>query len=382
MPSENINNNSTIISQLKLHTNFGGGEVYARFLCEAISRIGFQPLIVTHPDATYWNYLPLPPNTIKLQATNTKEAIALTPSNTILINHAPMSKELVQLAAENHTMVCIVHMPYTGDPRSFDGYHRVLGVSKHVIHSLQVSGIDPWPIPLLGVSDVKRGEANKNDLFKTSEFDWDQRKVRDRFLGATEPVWSKLRPQPTFNKIPGSLTLGIVSRLATIKKFPELFNHLSDVISKIPEVRIEIFGSGGYAQVRDIKKSLEPINGKVRFWGHQHDIVSIYKNVDFVLSGLPEREALGLNLIEAQQLGTPVIAVDAPPFTETVSNGVTGWLYKDPREDNGADFQKLLTGIINEELILDDSQKTAYLEKFSMVAFSERLYNALIDLTT
>lgn len=369
-----------IIAQLKLHKYFGGGEVYAQFLCEAISRMGYQPLIITHPDAHYWDNLPLPQNTIKLQASCLKEALALTPDNTILINHAPMDKYLVGLAKKKHTMVCLVHMPYTGDPTTFDGYDRVLGVSQHVINSLQQKGITPDPTPLLGVSDVTRGGANTNDLFKTSEFDWDQRKVRDRFLDTTEPIWSKFRSKPMYKKIPKSLTIGIVSRLATIKKFPELFNSISPVISKIPEVRIEIFGSGGYAQVRDIKKALAPIKDRVRFWGHQHDIISVYNNIDFLLSGLPEREALGLNLIEAQQLGTPIIAVDAPPFTETVAHGITGWLYRDPREDSGTDLKHLLTGILSGELTLDHDQEAEHLEKFSIGAFSERLHIALKDL--
>lgn len=46
---------------------------------------------------------------------------------------------------------------------------------------------------------------------------------------------------------------------------------------------------------------------------------------------MPEREALGLNVIEAQACGVPVMAPGAPPFTETVLPEQTGWLYADPR---------------------------------------------------
>ena len=131
--------------------------------------------------------------------------------------------------------------------------------------------------------------------------------------------------------------------------------------------------------MRDLRKTLRPIRSQVRFWGHQSNIKAVYQNLDFVLSGLPEREALGLNLIEAQQLGTPVIAVDAPPFIETVLHGVTGWLYEDPRKDNGASFKKLMLGIISGKLQLKSTGKNKHLEEFSMNAFSIRLNNAIKD---
>ena len=37
-----------------------------------------------------------------------------------------------------------------------------------------------------------------------------------------------------------------------------------------------------------------------------------------------------------------MLAVNAPPFTETVQDGRTGLLYRDPREDQGADFARVL----------------------------------------
>lgn len=371
-------NDRRVIAQLKLHQSFGGGEIYARFLCEAISAIGLQPLIVTHPKASYWENLLLPHKTIHFTANNNKEGISKIPENAILINHAPMSQEDVQTASSKHKVLCIVHMPFTGEPCAFDGYDKILGVSEHVNNSLRNKGITPWPTPLLGVSDINRG-PDHSIIKKNSEFDWDQRKVRDRLLGITEPYWSRLRRKQTFNKTQNTITIAIVSRLTTIKKFPELLKSIAPVIQETNNVRIEIFGSGGYAQVRDIKKAIQPIVNKVRFWGHQHDVESVYRSVDIVLSGLPEREALGLNLIEAQQLGVPVLAVKAPPFTETVADGVTGWLYKDPREDDGRHFKQLLSKIVDGKLRLDHTKREVHLEKFSMKSFSERINNALSD---
>jgi len=117
--------------------------------------------------------------------------------------------------------------------------------------------------------------------------------------------------------------------------------------------------------------------GQVRFWGHQQDVAAIYTQLDFVLSGLPEKEALGLNIIEAQQCGTPVLAVRAPPFTETVIEGETGFFFADPREDAGVSFGRLLERLLAGALRPDPRLAKAHLERFSFAAFRERVARAL-----
>ncbi len=364
------------IAQIKLHRHFGGGEVYARFLCAALDGLGHPNLILTHPRATYWNTLKLPAGTLRHEAATPEEAIRAIPKGIPVISHAPLPQSLLRQATARNPMSCIVHMPFTGKAEDFAGYERVFAVSEHVANSLRQRGVEPWPEPLLGVADFQRGSAGDGSIQRRSEFDWDQRKVRDRLLGLSESIWSRLRPQATYVRNPAHLNLCVVSRLTTIKKFPELFTLLAPIMAEFPRVRLELFGAGGYAQVRDTRVALRPLGERVRFWGHQTDITTIYRNVDCVLSGLPEREALGLNLIEAQQLGTPVIAVDAPPFTETVAHGVTGWLYRDPREDRGEDFRSLLRSFLDHRLELDRSGAKAHLQRFSMPAFMERVQRA------
>ncbi len=367
-----------LVAQIKLHRYFGGGEVYAQFITRSLSNLTIPNIIFTHKNADYWELLTLPNNSRQIKVSSLEEIIHKIPKGILIITHAPLEKKYSSLIQKNNPMISIVHMPFTGNRSDFDGYKMIIGVSEHVNNSLIAKGIKPWHTPLLGIGEISRiDNITSTEIIKRSEYDWDQRKFRDRFLGWTEKYWSHFRLSHTFHPVDQCTTIAIVSRLAPIKKFPELFMYLSPIISVFPKVRIEIFGSGGFAQVRDIKKALKPISNRVRFWGHQNDIRSVYKNVDYVLSGLPEREALGLNLIEAQQLGTPVIAVDSPPFTETVSHGVTGWLYKDPRKDGGADFMKLLTGIVNRKMILNECQRESHLNKFSIQAFTERLNIAL-----
>jgi len=111
-------------------------------------------------------------------------------------------------------------------------------------------------------------------------------------------------------------------------------------------VRLEIFGNGGYAQVRDLRRALVPLGPRARFWGYQANVAEIFPQLDYLMTGLPEKEALGLNAIEAQACGTPVLAPDAPPFTETVIEGASGFRYRDPRQDGGRHFAQILDAIL------------------------------------
>ena len=107
-------------------------------------------------------------------------------------------------------------------------------------------------------------------------------------------------------------------------------------------------------------------------------MAEIYPQLDYVLSGLPEKEALGLNVIEAQQSGTSVLAIRAAPFTETVLDGVTGHLFEDPRVDGGREFGQLL------ERLRGPGHRPAWgsaaqqhLQRFSMEAFTDRVERAM-----
>ena len=102
------------------------------------------------------------------------------------------------------------------------------------------------------------------------------------------------------------------------------------------------------------------------------------------MTGLPEKEALGLNALEAQASGTPVLAPDAPPFTETVLDGASGFLYRDPRQDGGRHFEQILDAILAGRARPDPRVAAReHLAKFSYPALVERtrgLIRALSEL--
>ena len=372
-----------IVTQLNLQDSLGGGEIYTRILIQAFADLGWSTRLFVNSRAKFWQTL-LAPETevVKIESMQQLEA-ALGAKGDLLLTHSTLDSIWAPRMACRATLVGMLHMPlYERFPEGLRHYHRLFAVSRHVAQSARSRGLENVsPVELLGVADTRpRGPAAP--LTRNSCYDWDRRKFRDRFLGWSAGLWSAgLWSQPNrataYEKIPGTLALGIVSRLTPIKQFPLMFSFLAPVIARYPAVRLEIFGSGGFASVRDLRSALGPCASQVRFWGQQSDVGAVYGQLDYVLSGLPEKEALGLNLIEAQVMGTPVIAVAAPPFIETVVDGKTGFLYRDPREDGGAEFAALLGSLINGAERPVPGQAEAHLAQFSAVAFRDRLQAAL-----
>ena len=365
------------VYQVNLQYEFGGGEVYTRFFTMALIELGYAVVLYASRKARFWE--PLLPDGVEIVRVDSAAEIlrALPQTRSLIVTHTALDASAAQWAAERHVLCGFVHMPlYERDPSGFRHYQLLLAVSRHVQDSVRQRGYGQvYEEPMYGVADPRRGTA-ESPLAARSEFDWDRRKLRDRLLGWTEPWWRRARPALGFAKRPG-LTLGIVSRLTPIKQFPLMLGILAPVIARAPQVNLEIFGSGGYASVRDLRASLAPVANQVRFWGHQTDVAAVYAQLDYVMSGLPEKEALGLNLIEAQFCGTPVIAVHAPPFTETVIEGQSGYFYKDPREDQGASFGQLLARLRDGAARPDPRHAREHLARFSSAAFRERVARAM-----
>lgn len=368
--------------QVNWQRHFGGGEIYTRFFTQALQALGWDVQLVVDAKASFWRDLDLT-GVRFLPVAHGREIADLLPREpSVVVSHTTLPAEMAEWVAVRHRLAGFVHMPLTErNPQGLAHYHRIFAVSAYVRETVLVRGHSQvHDEPLLGVADLKPRATAPAEIVRRSEFDWDRRKGRDRILSWLEPVFDPLRPHPTFARRPG-LTLGIVSRLTPIKQFPALFSRLAPVLADIPEVNLEIFGSGGYGSVRDLKQALAPIRQRVRFWGHQPNPAAIYPHFDYVLSGLPEKEALGLNLIEAQACGTPVLAVAAPPFLETVVDGASGFLYTDPRQDDGASFAALMHRLVAGQPRPDPRLAHEHLAQFSVAAFRERVSHAMSTLT-
>jgi glycosyltransferase involved in cell wall biosynthesis len=371
-------NGSKKIYQVNMQRHFGGGEVYTHFFSKALQKLGWHIVLFVDARAKFWNALDM--SGIDIIPVGRADRICefLPERGGLVITHGPFSGRLLD-RMKAHVYCSFAHMPlYQRRAEPFVPCRTVFGVSQYVLDTLAEKGLtNYYPIPLYGVADLKRNRTDMpGEIWTRPSFDWDEQKGRDLALSYLHPIYWILRPKHRFHRQEG-LTLGIISRITTIKQFPWLFRILSPIIRRYESVKIEIFGSGGYASMRDLKKSLKPIRSQVRFWGHQDSVENIYPMMDFVLTGLPEKEALGLNVIEAQACNTPVLAVQAAPFTETVLEGKTGFFYTDPRQDGGQDFERLLKRIFALDRFPRPLDETEHLKKYSFDAFTERVEKAV-----
>lgn len=365
--------------QVNLQTGWGGGEVYTSFFARALAAQGMRTVLFAKANIERWRaQLPAGCEVIGVagadQSAKAIKARVPAGERAWLVFQTPAAAtQIAPLAAAGHFLTCFAHMPLYGrNPDALRPYDLVIPVSGHVLASLRAHEMgNAYPEPLYGIADLS-GRGSDGELRRRSPYDWDRRKFRDRLFGLLEPALELLRPHPPFARGAG-IALGIVSRLTPIKQFPQLFRILAPVLAQHPAFDLHVIGAGGYASVRDLKRALAPIGPRVRFWGMQHDVAAVYRQLDYLLTGLPEKEALGLNVIEAQASGLPVLAVNAPPFTETVAENITGLFYADPRGDGGREFSALLDRLTAKAFRCDAEKAQAHLQRFSEEAYTERV---------
>jgi glycosyltransferase involved in cell wall biosynthesis len=370
------------IHHVNLQPIVGGGEIYTRALTRAFADAGAHVTLYAHPKNPLWDGIADGHIDVRSIETERELLSALPRERAVIVTQSPISAAAAQEIVSRHAVAAFAHMPmYRRNAEEFHAYRMVVSVSRYCIDLLRRAGIaHVYPEPMYGTADLERNAA---PVVRRSPYIWDHRKFRDVVLGALEPMAEGIRAHAAFERRPG-LTLGILSLISPIKQLPQLFSILAPAIARHPSVCLEVFGNGGYAQVRDLRRALAPLGDRVRFWGYQQNVGAIYPQMDYLMTGLPEKEALGLNALEAQQSGTPVLAPNAPPFTETVLDGASGYLYREPREDGGSHFAQILDSIVAGRPRPDPRVAAAeHLAKFSHAAMVERargLMKTLSDL--
>jgi glycosyltransferase involved in cell wall biosynthesis len=332
------------IHHVNLHRFVGGGEIYTRALTRALLDAGARVTLHVHPEARLWDSLQGAHLAIASAGNESQLLESLPRKDAIVLTQSPLSGACVARLAASHRLAGFAHMPaYQRSADEFRPYRLVFTVSRYCIGLLQRAGLTQvYPEAVYGSADLAR---QNEPVVLRSPYVVDRRKLRDVLLGHLEALVGTRNAGMPYVKAPG-LALGLVSLISPIKQFPALFGLLAPALARRPAVRLEIFGNGGYAQVRDLRRALAPLGLRARFWGYQANVAEIYPRLDYLMTGLPEKEALGLNAIEAQACGTPVLAPDAPPFTETVIEGASGFRYRDPRQDHGRHFAQILDAIL------------------------------------
>ena len=369
------------IHHVNLQSAVGGGEIYTRSLTRALLEAGARVTLYAHPEQRLWDDLRAPGLALVRVDGEAQLAARLPAERSVVLTQSPISARCLESLAARHRLAGFAHMPILGrSAEGFRPYHLVFTVSRYCIGLLQDAGIGRvFPEPIYGAADPARSDE---PVLLRSPLIVDRKKPRDVLLGRLEELVGVRGAGTPFARAPG-LSLGLVSLLSPIKQFPALFAILAPILAHRPAVRLEIFGNGGYGQIRRLKRALAPLGGRARFWGFQPNVAAIYPQLDYLMTGLPEKEALGLNALEAQACGTPVLAPAAPPFTETVLDGASGFLYRDPRGDGGRHFEEILDAILAGRPRPDPRVAArAHLEQFTHAALVERARRMIAALST
>ena len=366
------------IVQVNLAPTLGGAEVFTAFMSRALVARGWPTRALIRAGAAFWNDLDFG-GVEHLPVTDGMAAVAALEAGDIALIHGSLPAPVLAKLRSRGPVVGIAHQAIydSSRPAYYGAADVMFGVSRHVVATLRANGVaSVQDEPLFGIGEIKRMHGVAVPV-RGPLCEWDERKPYERLLAAAQRAFRGRGTGPAYTKRPG-LTLGIVSRIARAKQFPALFDVLAPIINAQPHVNVEIFGIAvGLKQLKALRRAVGPLGSRVRFWGHQRDVAPAYRGIDYLMTGLPDREALGLNVIESCLCGTPVLAVDAPPFTETMRDGITGFLYTDPRKDRGRHFAQLLAGIADGTRKPDIAQAPAQLASFSFETFADRVDAAM-----
>ena len=332
------------VHHVNLQPIVGGGEIYTRALTRALADAGATVTLYAHPAVRLWDELATGRVSVVRVSDERGLLERLPPERSIVLTQSPVSVQGLERMAARHRVAGFAHMPmYQRSADSLLPYQLVFTVSQYCIDLLRLAGLrQVYPEPVYGTADVSR---SNEPVRRRSPYIVDPRKFRDVLLGGLRTLSRAAGRGAAYERLPG-LTLGLVSLIAPIKQFQPLFAVLAPILAQRAQVNLDIFGSGGYDQVRDLRRILAPLGARARFWGYQPNVGAVYPQLDYLMTGLPEKEALGLNALEAQACGTPVLAPDAPPFTETIVEGASGFRYRDPRQDGGRHFAEILDAIL------------------------------------
>lgn len=153
-------------------------------------------------------------------------------------------------------------------------------------------------------------------------------------------------PEVTKYQSPTILYLGRIKKYKSVQHLIEAF---AIVKRRLPDTRLMVVGTGDYLdQLKALARKLG-VSGDVEFPG----FVSAEDKVDRMrrahVAVLPSlKEGWGLTNIEANSVGTAVVAADSPGLRDSVRHGETGFLYKYGDIEQMA--QKLMTVLTDHDL--------------------------------
>jgi len=146
-------------------------------------------------------------------------------------------------------------------------------------------------------------------------------------------------PYPSNDRIPLEMRsqklIGCVSRLMQYKGLQFAIEAISRIRKDLPDIRLEIAGSGPYREELEKFARNVGMDSNVAFLGRvseQRKLRLYRESRAIVLSSI--REGYGLSVIEANSVGTPAIAWNVPGLRDSIIDNTTGLLASFPNNDD------------------------------------------------
>lgn len=172
------------------------------------------------------------------------------------------------------------------------------------------------------------------------------------------------------------LTIGVVSRLESIKGMDLLVPAFAQVKACHPEMQLLIVGDGSRRKQMEEQVHKAGLEEAVEFAGRQSQekLSSYYDRIDILL--MPSRsEGFGLTAIEGMARGCVVVAARTGGLPEVVRDGEVGLLHETEQiEDLVAQINKLIEKPALWKQFSNEA--TTYVQRFSFERFSQ-LFNNL-----
>lgn len=136
---------------------------------------------------------------------------------------------------------------------------------------------------------------------------------------------------------PEGYTIGMVSRLTTLKGHPDFIKAVTILKEHIPRLKVIVVGDSPRPKYREDLESLARrlgLSKTVEFIGAKEDVPMVMSSLDVIASATITPEAFGRVVIEAQASGVPVVATRVGGVVDIIEDGVTGLLTRpqDPRD--------------------------------------------------
>ncbi|MFH1143117.1 MAG: glycosyltransferase family 4 protein [Candidatus Eisenbacteria bacterium] len=132
---------------------------------------------------------------------------------------------------------------------------------------------------------------------------------------------------PAERAAPPAPVILYLGRLKKYKRIDLVIEALPGVLERIPEAEYWIVGEGDHRPALEALAREKGLQEKVRFLGFQagaEKLETLYKTRVLVYTS--PKEGWGLSVIEANALGIPAVASDAPGLRESVQHDRTGLL--------------------------------------------------------